>query len=63
MVLEIIRELICDLIEENDMKRWHEQGFVFSTDSNRATCFGLAQQNGGPRGVLVPIQVNDYIFK
>jgi len=40
----------------NDMKRWHEQGFVFSTDANRATCFGLAQQNGGPCGVLVPIQ-------
>jgi len=50
-----------------DIKRWHQQGFVFTSDNSLAHYpWGLEQNYGGPCGVLAPIQaylLHHLIFK
>jgi len=50
-----------------DIKRWHQQGFVFTSDKSLTHYpWGLEQNYGGPCGVLAPIQaflLHQLIFK
>jgi len=50
-----------------DIKRWHQQGFVFTCDKSLTHYpWGLEQNYGGPCGVLAPIQaylLHHLIFK